>query len=303
MITWHRLLLATCFSCLIPMSAFSEAPVVDESENYAMLDDEQPVAIEQPASRAPIQDEYDDEPALAQESSLPRHTAENQASLLNKVQGLQQEVQELRGQLEVQTHELKLLKEQQLSFYKDLDARIASGRTSTTTTVPPNHAKPTISLETPSKPVAAPNPITIPVKSTPQAVNTNKHTNPAEEQIRYLAAYELVKNKQYVQAINAMQGFVTEFPQSGYTVNAQYWLGELYLVKKDYPKSIQHFESVLQQYPSSGKAAASLLKIGYALAESGQVGAAKARLSQVIKNYPDTNTAHLAAAKLETLDS
>ncbi|AHE68176.1 hypothetical protein Loa_02642 [Legionella oakridgensis ATCC 33761 = DSM 21215] len=74
------------------------------------------------------------------------------------------------------------------------------------------------------------------------------------------------------------------------------------MLKKDYPKAIEHFEAVLQQFPSSSKSAASLLKIGYALAASGKNNEAKQRLQQVIKNYPDTNTAQLATTKLRSLD-
>ena len=75
------------------------------------------------------------------------------------------------------------------------------------------------------------------------------------------------------------------------------------MVKKNYPEAITHFEAVLQQFPSSNKSAPSLLKIGYALAASGNKEEAILRLQQVIKNYPDTNTAQLAKAKLESLNS
>ncbi|HAT9430543.1 TPA: tetratricopeptide repeat protein, partial [Legionella pneumophila subsp. pneumophila] len=79
--------------------------------------------------------------------------------------------------------------------------------------------------------------------------------------------------------------------------------GELYLVKKDYSKAIEHFEIVLQQYPSSSKAAASLLKSGYAYAEKGDKQEAKKRFQQVVKTYPDTPTAQLASSKLEAINA
>ena len=37
MIKSNRFLLAASFACLLPLNAFSEAPVVDDSENFAML--------------------------------------------------------------------------------------------------------------------------------------------------------------------------------------------------------------------------------------------------------------------------
>ena len=296
----HRLLIAACFACLLPFNAFSEAPVVDDSENFALLDEQQ-AAYEQPVAKkqSHTSSYNDEETALANDNNETSHGGNgNNAVLLDKVQGLQQEVQELRGQLEVQAHDLKLLQQQQLSFYKDLDARLPNPATKTAKNEPATD----LSISPKETPINIAGQV---VKPPVQALvsNNTTRTNPADEQISYLAAYELVKNKKFDEALIAMQTFVTQHPQGGYTANAQYWLGELYLVKKDYPAAIEHFEVVLQQFPSSSKSAASLLKIGYALAASGKKQDAITRLQQVVKNYPDTNTAQLAKAKLETLSS
>lgn len=127
-------------------------------------------------------------------------------------------------------------------------------------------------------------------------------TNPADEQISYLAAYELVKNKRFDDAIRAMQNFTQKYPKGGYTANAEYWLGELYLVKKEYPKAIEHFDIVLRQFPSSSKSAASMLKAGYAYAAKGDKEEAKKRFQQVVRTYPNTDTAKLANSKLEKIN-
>ena len=295
----HRFLLAVVFACLLPFGVFAEAPVVDDSENFALLDDQQAVN-ERPAHKYQSSAyDSDEESALANDRSETNNTSSsNNAGLLDKVQGLQQEVQELRGQLEVQAHDLKLLQQQQLAFYKDLDARVRNE--------PGKIAKnePVTDIAVGKKPMSAALEVTQPNK--PQIkplINNVAHANPADEQISYLAAYELVTNKKFDDALIAMQNFVTHYPQGGYTANAQYWLGELYMVKKNYPDAIKHFEVVLQQYPSSSKSAASMLKVGYALAASGKKNEAIQRLHQVVKSYPDTNTAQLAMAKLESLNS
>ena len=112
-----RLVAAIWVICSIPVSVFAEAPVIDGNENSALIDDSQ-AAFEQPVDR-------DDERALAHDNVASGSNASaNNGLLLDKIQGLQHDIQELRGQLEVQAHDLKLLQEQQLSFYKDLDARI-----------------------------------------------------------------------------------------------------------------------------------------------------------------------------------
>ncbi|ETO92264.1 tol-pal system protein YbgF [Legionella oakridgensis] len=301
MIKSHRLILAACFSCMLPFGAFSEVPIVDDSENFALLEDQQEV-LEQPIARqqADFPENDEESPLAYDEPEAASNTASNRdnAALLDKIQNLQQEVQELRGQLEVQAHDLKLLQEQQLAFYKDLDSRLHNNS-------PVQTAKKDITIDKPEpvkKTTSINNPTPVPDR-VPASVSGNAiHANPADEQISYLAAYELIKNKKYDEATNAMQTYISQYPQSGYAANAQYWLGELYMLKKDYPKAIEHFEAVLQQFPSSSKSAASLLKIGYALAASGKNNEAKQRLQQVIKNYPDTNTAQLATTKLRSLD-
>jgi tol-pal system protein YbgF len=299
MIKSSRFLIAALFAFLLPLSLYAEAPVVDDSENFALLDNQQAGYDDRPFAKEQAAVSNDEERPFATDSADNRSASSgNNASLLNKVQGLQQEIQELRGQLEVQSHELKLLREQQLSFYKDIDARLRQGPLKTAKNAPTTPI--TIGENAPT----GPSPLekskaTRPLVNT--AVNNPAHINPADEQISYLAAYELVKKRQFDQALIAMQDFVSKYPQGGYTSNAQYWLGELYMVKKDYPGAIEHFEIVLQQFPSSSKSAASMLKLGYALAASGNREEAIRRLQQVVQHYPDTNTAQLAKAKLASL--
>lgn len=307
-----RFVITTYFMVTCSGFALAEAPVVDSNENFALLD-QQAAQVSSVASRD-IQDvSYDDTQPLARDTTDLASDHEN-ADLINKLHGLQQEIQELRGQLEVQTHDLKVLQEQQLSFYNDLDARI-SGRqpikSAKNQAEPLNLDEQTSAMQhvaaEPQQVAPAANqsdnlssaaPAT---SATTAMIATTTNANPADEQISYLKAYELVKTKQYDDALIAMQHFTQKYPKGGYTANAEYWLGELYLVKQNYADAITHFSTVLQQFPSSSKYSASLLKIGYALADAGRIAEAKERFHEVMKKYPDTSTANLARLKLETL--
>ncbi|MCH9756272.1 MAG: tol-pal system protein YbgF [Gammaproteobacteria bacterium] len=289
--TVHHTIIAACLGCCLSWPAFAEAPVVDESENYALFD-EQLAAAERPDTFMHIDDsdlseayEENDNVALAHEEN-PTDSSLETTTLLNKVQGLQQELSELRGQLEVQTHALQTLKQQQLDFYKDLDTRLRdNGQTTTLPDSTQNQAQNTEQ----------------PLNALP--INTAPRGKPADEQISYLAAYELVKNKEFDKALMAMKSFIQHYPRGGYTANAHYWLGELYMTKKAFPDAIQQFETVLSTFPNSSKSSASSLKLGYALAEMGQKSPARERLKAVIRDYPDTHAAKLAASKLKTLSS
>ncbi|HAT2066730.1 TPA: tol-pal system protein YbgF [Legionella pneumophila] len=321
MINCKKSIITVCFVLMLPFALWAEAPVIDDSENFAMIDRQEeydaPLVnpkyddpqIENAELDGPQNDNYStdtsqpyDEPALVKED---RSTISDNAKLIDKIQQLQKEIQELRGQLEVQAHDLKLLQQQQVAFYKDLDSRLSNSSTSAKTV---QNDKPATDISLGSNSPATLKAASPQLKagssnSKPQPVVAVSRANPADEQISYLAAYELVKNKRYDEAIKSMQIFVQKYPRGGYTANAEYWLGELYLVKKDYSKAIEHFEIVLQQYPSSSKAAASLLKSGYAYAEKGDKQEAKKRFQQVVKTYPDTPTAQLASSKLEAINA
>jgi len=270
-----------CVCCVLPFQALATAPVVDDSENFAILDEQS--SSNHYSSGADNRNtlDADDETPLAHDTTTSQ---QHNGDLLTQLKNMQQSLQEMQGQLDTQSHEIKRLQQQQLAFYKDLDNRI--GHTGVAT--PLDEAAITSKNNLDYNPL-----ITQPA--------THGRTNPADEQISYLAAYDLVKNKQFDNALISMQAFITDYPRSGYTANAHYWLGELYMVKKNYPEAINHFDTVLKQFSTSSKAPACSLKIGYALAASGKEKEARLRLQQVLRLYPDTPTAQLAAAKLKTL--
>lgn len=297
MIIGHHRLIAFCFCSFLSWQTLAVAPVVDESENFAILDEQQAAVEQQPVAKNKFDNTADEEIPLVQDDV---NIGNDNGQILDKLQSMRQEIQELRGALEVQSHELKLLQQQQLAFYKDLDNRLRK-----TSQTPPAQIAVGATDDSLSASTKTDQAITAPPSQQPfsDATTVPTHVNPAEEQISYMAAYELVKNKHFDEALSAMQKFVGQYPQGGYTANAQYWLGELYMVKRNYPQAIEHFEVVLKQFPTSSKAAACTLKIGYALAASGKENDARQRLQQVLKNYPDTPTAQLATAKLKSLNA
>lgn len=321
MIHCKKYIIATCFTLMLPMAAWSEAPVVDDSDNFAIIDgqqgsqapvghpkyDEPEIDNAQTESYSMDDAQSDDGPALAQDDQVggARNNVSESASLIDKIQSLQQEVQELRGQLEVQAHDLKLLQQQQVAFYKDLDSRLGNATAKSAqiqSKAPTDISMGSQPAEVQSTTPTANTTVTKTTTTVPQPVVATSRANPADEQISYLAAYELVKNKRYDDAITAMETFVQKYPKGGYTANAQYWLGELFMVKRQYPQAIEHFEIVLQQFPSSSKSAASMLKTGYAYTATGDKQEAKKRFQQVVKNYPGTPTAQLANTKLQALN-
>lgn len=312
--------LAICLGVSLPFMAQALAPVVDDSDNFAIIEDER-AAYESPSSHKYAWNRQqestswqashqDDETPLAMDDGNKDITADPDQKLAEQVQNLQKELQELRGQLEVQNHELKQLKEQQLTFYKDLDARLAAAGNNKTASLAPKIAAPAAKPVLPAAPAMMPSakapapakvaivPTGIPGK---QAAWQKTANNDAQQKDKYQAAYALIQEKRHQEALAAMQAFLVQYPQGAYSANAHYWLGELYMVKNNYPRAIEQFVIVLDQFPQSDKLAASTLKLGYALAASGRTIEARQRLQQVIDHYPGTTVAQLATDKLHAM--
>ncbi len=287
----HKFLLCLLFtfSCTL---GYTYAPVVDESENFAINsthhepENQQALAHDDTANNSYFGD-----------TNKPSYTNNSNeiAKLLNQIQDLQQTVQELRGQIDNQNHTIETLKNQQITLYKDLDERISKMNVPHTAKAPIENTKP--------------NPPAVPIQveqPKPQTINSNTAStttalNPADEQISYMAAYNFVEKKEFKKAELALQEFIQHYPQSGYTPNAEYWLGEVYLQQKNYSAAMAHFENVVNNFQSSNKHAASLYKLGISLAENGQTADAKMKYQSVIQQYPDSDTAKLAQEQLNKL--
>ena len=312
-----RAIVHTFFAVLLSLSmpVMAEALVVDDSENFALLEEQAQAAEELPVAQDDPYAINDLEESAVQHAVNPgSSTTGRNIELVNKLQSLQKEVQELRGQLEVQAHELEELKQQQLAYYQDLDNRLNQNHLPQTAQAThaiaptpkqahPHHAATTPSTQsTNAKIIDTQTAMDIqPIQDLVQTPSNNVRVNPADEQISYLAAYDLVKQKQFPQATQAMQQFLTKYPHGGYSANAHYWLGDLHLSHKDYSEAITQFDTIVQNFKSSSKYAPSRLKLGYALAETGRIGEAKEQLTAVINQYPDTSAARLAHIKLEKL--
>jgi len=117
----------------------------------------------------------------------------------------------------------------------------------------------------------------------------------------YQAAFGLLKDSQFDQAIAAFQQFLVTYPDSSLADNAQYWLGEAYYVNKSFPEALAAFQRVATKYPQSRKVPDALLKVGYCYYELKQWTEAHDTLAQVVTSYPDTPAGKLAQSRLEKM--
>lgn len=114
----------------------------------------------------------------------------------------------------------------------------------------------------------------------------------------YTAAYDLFKEAKYEKSREAFENFLKQYPDSEFSDNAQFWVGECYYFEKKYEKAILEYEKVTKNFPEGNKAPYALLKQGLSFLKLGDKASGKLLLQQVAKDYPNTSQARIARAKL-----
>ena len=246
-------------------------------------------------------------PTLEQRLERLERILQNQSltDVVMQLQRLQQEVQQLRGELELQSHTLDALNKRQRDLYLDIDQRLSNmqagaGAASSlevpsAAAAPPEVAPVDTPIEQPpmERPVAEPSQEERPVNLTPP--------DPKQEAEAYQAAFNLLQKGRYQESIQAFQEFLRQFSGGSYEDNAQYWLGEANYVSQDYDNALSEFTKVVERYPTSSKVAGALLKSGYIHYEKKDWPQAREFFERVKQEYAGSTEARLADKRLERM--
>jgi tol-pal system protein YbgF len=207
-------------------------------------------------------------------------TGTDSGSLILRVQQLEEDVRRLNGLLEEATQALRQFEAQSLERYVDLDRRLASGA-GNADVAGETSGSATSSLSA--------------VMEAPQTGGRSVDSQEGEE-AAYRAAYELVREKAFRDAVVSFTAFLSDYPFGRYAPNAHYWLGELYLVldPPDPELARQNFKLLLDQYPADAKVPDALYKLGRVQFIKGNRQRSREYLDEVIREYPSHAAAQLA---------
>ena len=216
--------------------------------------------------------------------------------MLNRVEQMQRDIQQLRGDIEVQTHILQDMQRRSREQYMDIDRRLQQLETGNTAmpvpVMPPAVTPPT---------VIAPDPLDPPPMTRPPGAATVSLPPQAGEKEAYDTALAVLREGRYAEAVQAFNRFLVDYPGSSYADNASYWLGETYYVTRDFDRSLATFKGLVEQYPNSPKASDSRLKMGYIHYEKKDWSAARQTLTAVVSDYPGSTAARLAGDRLKKM--
>ena len=229
--------------------------------------------------------------------------------MLESLESLKTEINTLRGEIEVQGYTIDQLKQKQRDLYTDLDRRLELSGSNNTSDDPSNDlqvldtnanqeiinendtaSEQSLVIETTSD-----------IGQNGEINSEEKLIDPQEAEKYYRSAFKLLKESQYDQALLAFKSFLKDYPDSAFSNNAQYWIGEANYVMQNYEIAINEYQALLNTYPNSQKISHALLKIGYSYAELGNIADAKKILKEVIRQYPDTTVSRLANERLRKI--
>jgi tol-pal system protein YbgF len=204
------------------------------------------------------------------------HVNQGLIQLSQRLDAIEAQMRQLRGELEEQQNSNDLLRKQQRDLYADLDRRLSA-------------------LQAGGKSGAGAS------GDGTGGGSGGAGTDSGGDQAAYARAFDALKSTDYASAITRFRDFLRAYAQSQLAGNAQYWLGEAYYVTHDYDNAAASFRAVGDQYPQSPKVPDALLKLGLTQIDQKKLTDARTTLKQVVQRYPGSDAAKLAASRLQNL--
>ncbi len=222
-----------------------------------------------------------------------------QLQMQQQLQTLLDEVSELSGKTEMHSYKLEEILQQQRDIYQEIDRRMG-GQGGAVPQVQSNapaaaQAQANIPAGNPAAVVAA-DQVAATEVAAPPASTTMTEAQSYEQAINYV-----IKDNNYAAAIPAFEAFIQDYPNSDYTSNSHYWLGQLYYQKNELAKAKTHFERVVTQFPNTTRVPDALLKLGMVAEKQNEAAAAKRYYNQLVKSFPKSKPAATARKKLESM--
>lgn len=210
-------------------------------------------------------------------------------NLPSEINDLQQQVAQLRGQLQDQDRTIKMLQAQQENFYENVNSKLKQLQDQITTP-----ASSSASLNAGVKSDNA---------STVSALTSMDGMKPvqASDTEAYQIAFNSLMDKHYAKAREGFNAYLQNYPQGKYSGNVNYWLGEIALLEQRYPQAEAAFSEVVNRFQDSGKAEDARYKLAITHLKMGKTAKAKDELLAIQKQSAGNSVARLAKLQLQQL--
>lgn len=223
----------------------------------------------------------------AEEPYSAESLRQSQGELLLEIEQLRQETQALRGLMEELSHQLGQMSADQKTRYLDLDQRLGELVRIQKNAVAVNPSQPNLSAvrggfePSPAAPVSVPE---------------------ISDQDAYNAAFEMIRERKFDEALVALDSFVQVYPDSELVLDARFWRGQVFDVLGRDQEAIETFKSLTLAAPDYRRILQVKVKLGKLLIKNQDVINGRKILQEVITQSPESVEAGLASRELEKIN-
>ncbi len=211
--------------------------------------------------------------------SLTDKNMRSNADLAQRVEQLQEQIEALHASLEVTTRQLQ-----------NISMALAAVRAGSQ----PVAVLPPVTAATDDDAEAA----AIAAGAAAAAMSGGSATTP---EALYRSAYEDYMRGNYDLAADGFGEYLKRYPNTELADNALYWIGECFDAQDESQQALDTFTLVVENHPTSDKAAAAQLKKGLIYLKMGDQGQGVVNLQYVVYEHPGTREAELAREQLQSL--
>ena len=134
------------------------------------------------------------------------------------------------------------------------------------------------------------------------AVASPPVTPEVSDQDAYNAAFQLIRERQFEEALAAMESFIKAYPSSDLVLDARFWRGQVFDVLGRDEEAIEAFKSITLDAPEYRRILQVKVKLGKLLLKNQDVMNGRKILQEVITQAPESVEAGLASRELEKIN-
>ncbi len=218
---------------------------------------------------------------------LAQSQQESLEILLEKLNKLEEEIANLSNNLDQNTYELQRIEDANQLRYMDLDKRIHQLETLILLSNEDDNQDQIVSGDIDEKPLS----------------DLIANDESEEEFLLWSNSLKLIENSRYSEAAENLRLLILSFPRGEYSIEAYFYLGDIYFQQQMYQDSIETFNSLLINFPENNRTPETIFKLGLNFLRLEDEIAAISNFNNVIQNYPESSAAILSEEELVKLNN
>ena len=220
-------------------------------------------------------------------SFLAQSQQESLEMLLEKLNKLEEEIANLSNNLDQNTYELQRIEDANQLRYMDLDKRIHQLETLILLSNEDDNQDQIVSGDIDENPLS----------------DLIANDESEEEFLLWSNSLKLIENSRYSEAAENLRLLILSFPRGEYSIEAYFYLGDIYFQQQMYQDSIETFNSLLINFPDNNRTPETIFKLGLNFLRLEDEIAAISNFNNVIQNYPESSAAILSEEELVKLNN